>query len=491
MGKFFGKLIKALKAEEEETAEDIDKALAADVKRISEEKLKSLLADEVLGGGWGEKGDMVYILNLAPVYEMIGGRGGRLAATLMETCENLFKQNLGSLKGRCFDQGSRFYMRFAGASQSEGWNCAAIIVNAIGTRLLGDRFEEMEIPEVMVMARPDDLTASDGTLDPDKVTAFVEAGGHAPEGGSGGAFAEPKWEELLWGEGGEVDAEWWRQFDFTAQPGGEAGAQPGGATGAQPGGKGGATPDKAAPKKLPIEALFRPTWAPARDTLSHVICCPQLNTSRGAMVGEVAYPKADGHPLIAIIDGTLAVAAARALTAMDEGAPEIGVIVPIRFATLFGSEAGRVVKVLKGVPEAVRKRRMIIELTAIPEKAVQSQLGEAVRWARGFAASVIVRVDASAKNLEAVNKAGVTVVSFDLSAAENGGGPVAREGINAMAKQANAAKLACYLWGATRPEEVEAAARAGFSLVNGPAVAREKPAVGAPRPFSRADMPAA
>ena len=167
--KFFSKIMKALKDGEEETAEDIDRQLEAEVTRIKSTAVSTLSAEDVLGGGYGEAGDFVYIMDLAPMFDMIGGSTGRLAANLVDTCEVVFMRHLGPKGGRSFVQANRFIMRFAGAKDDEGWQRSATIINDIGNRILGERFESMEVPELMVMAKVADISYGDGKLDTDKL----------------------------------------------------------------------------------------------------------------------------------------------------------------------------------------------------------------------------------------------------------------------------------------------------------------------------------
>ena len=60
------RLSKALREEAPETTDDIDRDLESVVQAIKEAEVETVDANNVLGGGWGSAGDMVYIMDMAP-----------------------------------------------------------------------------------------------------------------------------------------------------------------------------------------------------------------------------------------------------------------------------------------------------------------------------------------------------------------------------------------------------------------------------------------
>ncbi len=459
--KIFGKLFKALREEEGDSAADIDAEVAAEVTRIKTQKMGTLDASDVLGGGYSEGADQVFIMDLAPIFKMIGGRDGRLAANLIETCEAVFKQHLGTKGGRCFFDGDRFFMRFAVSGEVESWNRAGTIINEIGSRILGDRFEAMEVGEILVMADVADITSADGSLDVEQLQSVVQAGGRIPMPSPGDVDA-PKWRKLVWeGEDGE---DWWAKAKAA----------------------GGKVAAKVARKPAPVEVLFRPTWTPTEELLAHFACRPLRRTKQGVLDGDTAFPASHEDQIGTLIEAKMAMAAAEVLTAAADEGPKVGIIMPFRFSTLFGSDAGKVIKFLKNAPEQERRRHLIIEFTGIPADVEASQVEGALKWAHGFAAGVAIRISLSGAEIDVVAKAGGRFVAFDLEGAE----PTAQaDQITRAARQAAAKGLACCLWGATQPQQIEAASIAGFVLVNGPAVAAETYDVEASRQISRRFLP--
>ncbi len=205
------RLSEALSDDDGPTDEEIVRDVESSVQAIKETKVETLDGNEVFGGGWGEAGDMVYIMNLGPIYGIIGGRTGRTAVSLQETCENVFSRLAGPRRGKASFEDDRFFMRFAATTPSEGFNLAAAVVNEVGTFMLSDRFKTMEMAGLMVAADAADITNEDGSLNMEKAKAVVESGGaplpiDAPGDGS------PSWMVQLWNSMAETDQKW-REID--------------------------------------------------------------------------------------------------------------------------------------------------------------------------------------------------------------------------------------------------------------------------------------
>ena len=191
--KLFGRLAGALRSheEEEETPQDIINEVSAQVKAALEEDVDTIGDESILTKGWGGKGEIVYIINLSPLYDKIGKRTGRIAEGLRDTCKTEFATHVDPKNGRSSFEREGFFMRFQRISNNEGLSLAATIVNKIGTKTFGDSFQNMDFPELLVTANADDVVDADGNLNMDKAKAVIESGGipmlmeepddHAPE----------------------------------------------------------------------------------------------------------------------------------------------------------------------------------------------------------------------------------------------------------------------------------------------------------------------
>lgn len=194
---FINKLSERFSEPPEKSPEEIDRELAAAVEAIKAEKVETLEGGKVLSGNDSQAGGKVYIMDLNPLYDLIGGSEGRSAENLRENCHEEFAER--SVKGR--DQATRegglFIMRFAGISAQEGFTLAATIVNTIGIDLLGSRFETLEVPNLLVATSAAVAFNSDGSPSLDAMRAAVKDGGF-PVSMDKPDDDAPHWVKLRW-----------------------------------------------------------------------------------------------------------------------------------------------------------------------------------------------------------------------------------------------------------------------------------------------------
>lgn len=152
-----------------------------------------------MGEGWGSEGDAINILDLCPIYDMIGGAGGRQGENLRETCDRVFDQRVTKGDGRATVQGDKFLMRFLGVSEPEGFAMAAVIVNEIGTHILGGRFVAMEAPALLTVGDAGQLIGPDGKLNRQQILLTVKEGGYAVDLAEPPANV-PEWMQMRWTE---------------------------------------------------------------------------------------------------------------------------------------------------------------------------------------------------------------------------------------------------------------------------------------------------
>jgi len=183
---------------QEETHDDILRELKAEVEAIKEMDFEAVNAEDVLSEGWGRTGDMVYIINLRPMYQLIGGKQGRLAESLRETCITEFKESVETKAGRSSFEQDSFFMRFHDRSTNEGLRLAVEIVNKIGNRTFGDRFRTMEVPNFLVTADAGDIVDGDGELDLVRARDVIDEGGIPVMGLEEPTDGSPAWLSLHW-----------------------------------------------------------------------------------------------------------------------------------------------------------------------------------------------------------------------------------------------------------------------------------------------------
>jgi len=178
--------------EEEETAEDIDRKLEADVAAIKKHKGMEVDGASILMDDWEGVSDQVYIMALLPIYKAIGSRTSPLARRLADVCDNMFGRHVSPAEGTNRVQGDLFMMSFNDTNKTNCFHKAAEIVNEIGVQMMGDGFKTIELPGLLVVTDKADLIGEGGAIDMSKAKAQVK------KGGSGGHIGEPGPDEPVW-----------------------------------------------------------------------------------------------------------------------------------------------------------------------------------------------------------------------------------------------------------------------------------------------------
>ena len=194
---FIKKLSERFSEPPEKSPEEIDRELAASVEAIKAEKVETLKGEKVLSSNDSQAGGKVYIMDLNPMYDLIGGSKGRSAENLRETCHEVFAERMVKGRDQATLEGELFVMRFAGISDQEGFKLAAAIVNTIGMDLLGSRFETLEVPNLLVVTSAAAAFNPDGSPNLDALRAAVEDGG-LPVSMSEPDDDSPHWVKLRW-----------------------------------------------------------------------------------------------------------------------------------------------------------------------------------------------------------------------------------------------------------------------------------------------------
>lgn len=189
---FFSKLFND--DDDEESVEDIDRRLAEELAAIEAEEVSSVDGDRMIMEDWENAGVCVYLMSLAPLYEVIGGRDSMLGKRLPDACEHIFERLVPSNEGRARLRGDFFVMTFAALSREAGFVKSAQVINGIGLQTIGERFKTIDAPDLLIAAEASDLAGENGEFDPKKAQEQMEKGGtgvalsKAPE--------EPQWLKL-------------------------------------------------------------------------------------------------------------------------------------------------------------------------------------------------------------------------------------------------------------------------------------------------------
>ena len=191
---FFNKLTNYVldKDDEEESAEDIDRRLEAELAEIESQEVETLDGETMLKDDWQDNDDVVYIMDLGPLYAIVGGRQSMLGKRLPDACENIFERLVSPTEGRGRRRADLFLMSFSHPSREAGFKRAAEVINEIGLQTIGERFNSIEIPDLFIAADPKALADGDGNLDLEKAKAEMESGG------IGCSLGEPGPDDPIW-----------------------------------------------------------------------------------------------------------------------------------------------------------------------------------------------------------------------------------------------------------------------------------------------------
>jgi len=192
----FSKISKSLFESDERIIQEIDREVEASVETIKSTAFETVDAHEVLDQSFDEAGDTFFIIDLAPIYRVIGDRNGRVAGSVEETCHRVFDRHAQSRGDRGNFEGDYFLMLFANADNEANFLRAALIVNEIGTLVLSERFKALNVSDPVTVLSVSDITNRDGTINTSRMKKKVIEGGRplamkAPDDNA------PHWVKLL------------------------------------------------------------------------------------------------------------------------------------------------------------------------------------------------------------------------------------------------------------------------------------------------------
>jgi hypothetical protein len=351
----FKTLFRRFFKEEDEgpSVSDIDAETEAAVNAIKTTATVDVEAEKVLQSGWGKPGEMVYIMNLSPIYTILGGREGRAGISLRESCGEVFKKYVKLGKGQSSFVGDNFFMKFYTLGDSEGYHRAAVITNEIGTSILGDRFETVDVPDLVIAAETQDVTNEDGSINLEKSAAAQESGG--------------------------------------------------------------ADVDKTPKDRLKaVQVAYYPTWTPAYEMVETYACYARRQTSNELVYGDAVYPESASDPLSILIDGKKAKLAVRDMETLAHFNWKVNLFLPLRFATLRSRQAAGIAKIIGEISPAWRNKHLIIEIVNIPEKATGEHLKPLVEWAKTHGHGAAIRASFATPKLDRISASGAICACFDF-----------------------------------------------------------------------------
>jgi GGDEF domain-containing protein len=236
-----------------------------------------------------------------------------------------------------------------------------------------------------------------------------------------------------------------------------------------------------------IGIIFRPSLFMARKLIAIYDCRAQrLDTLDRLYTGAFAYWRAD-PPMVFEIDRSALQLALRQVRVVAEMQPAPLIQVTLHAASLLAISGGQLVDLCRTLDPAFR-RQLVIEIAgATIGTSVTPRLQDAVQLVQPFCRGVIARVRPGFTDIERLARYGFTSVGIDLDDPEVDIAPaLLKIDVLPLARLASVAKLQSYLYGIKTPDVARAARAAGFSYLNGLAIAGEVMAPGKLEAFAGA-----
>lgn len=478
----------------------------------------------------------LHIISLVEFHEAVGTKWARVADKVMMIAEGVINMHLGT--GNMFGrQGSDFFvLLFRTCDNAEARRRSITIAQELGTRLVGDQFLGEERPLALAAEiSMDDGLNPDGSLNLTAVQGAVSeirsilvaqtaknngtpswmrpgtgdqpkpeprrawtpcapeekaaANGAPPIAitGETGPKAPPKdpgWKPLDMERKAAVQDATWVILDM----GGSAKPLPPGLE----------ETEEPATEPLPADArlalLWRPTWVAAGEAIGAYQARIQRvdNESKPALEGTQAYPRGD-ETGANTLDRFCIAGAIRDFRASEAAGNQSAIVLPIHWSTLTAENRMEFLAPFADLTQQSRGARVVIDLFGVPKDVKPTTLGAAIENARQLCREVALRTRLSAPRVALALDCGASMVGIDLSELaqpERTDDIQLLDALRAFAEHAGKARLGTYVWGVRRRKVVTGAVRAGFAMVNGPALMKDipKPAKVLPAPKARFTM---
>ena len=192
-----GNILGKFREPDDTSAEDIDKELKQSVEAIKAQKLDSVEGEKIVHSHDNKDFGLAYILDLQPIYALIGGSEGRMAECLRRDCSETFNEHTLSDQDNASIDGQFFAIRFHGTNEAEKFAQAAKIINIVGVKVLGSQFQELDISHCLIATKADKVFPKNGRMNVEHMKSAMKAGGSLLRMQKPAADA-PAWLNLRW-----------------------------------------------------------------------------------------------------------------------------------------------------------------------------------------------------------------------------------------------------------------------------------------------------
>jgi hypothetical protein len=474
-----------------------------------------LAIDQMLREDAGRFGIRPHVVSLVEYREAVGERWRKIADKVMLIAEGVINLHLG--QGNIFSrQGTDFFMLvFRNLPQEEARRRALIIAQELGTRLVGDQFQGVDIPLALAAEIPmDDAFLADGTLNLAAVHAAIsQMRSIVASTVQGAVIHQALPQKAVVAEkppiatipsdlvGVPPDDPRWQEFKLkqrraAADPVWEVLETKSKAPPVPP-----PLPGNSGYGSLPISGqtrmalLWRPSWVASDETIgAYKAQIQRVDVEdRAPLEGAHAYSGDDFS--IHALDRFAISAGIREFQASERAGNASTIVLPIHWRTMTADNRLEFVAPFADVAKPVRDARVVIDLFGVPETVETGQLTEVIAAGRLLCREVMVRTRLGHSRAEMAARCGASAVGIDLAELPPNQHTDDEHLLAWLGEYLTAAQrtgIGAYVWSVRRRKALIGAVQAGFSMVNGPALMKDlpRPAKVLPAPKARFVLPA-
>ncbi|OAN48992.1 hypothetical protein [Magnetospirillum moscoviense] len=467
--------------------------------------------DQMVGEDQGRFGIRPHVVSLVEYREAVGERWKKIADKVMLIAEGVINLHLGA--GNIFSrQGTDFFILvFRNLPAEEARRRALIIAQELGTRLVGDQFQGIDIPLALAAELPmADAFLADGSLNMKAVAAavsevrsIVASSAQAvrkpatpppaqarppiatiPADLVGVPPDDPRWREFSIKHRKAADPQWQVLDSLPKAP--PVPPPPPGHSGYT------ALPITGTSK---MNLVWRPTWVADGETIGAYKAQVLRTDAEGQTPMEGAHAYSIDDFTIQSLDRFLIAGAMRDAAASERAGNGSSVVLPIHWRSLAGDNRMELVAPFADLLKPVRDSRVVIDLFGVPDDIDPGRLAEVIAANRLLCREVWVRTRLGYSRAEKAAKAGATGIGIDLAelpANQKTDDSTLLAWLDEYLGAANRAGLGAYVWSVRRRHALIGAVQAGFAMVNGPALMKDipRPAKVLPAPKARFALPA-
>jgi hypothetical protein len=200
----------------------------------------------------------------------------------------------------------------------------------------------------------------------------------------------------------------------------------------------------------------------------------RLDNLNRLLIGPQAFPRNDAGVIFEIDRASLTRAFDHLRDVVREGRTPGLLQVTLHLQTLIAHTAGKIIDLLRFLPTDLR-RAVIVTLNAQPANAPRAKLFDLMAEVQPFCRSVTLQVPPDFHEIERAARLKVSAVGLDLDEPDM---PeitptFLTQEVFPLARKAREANIQSFLYGIRRKEIAKAARDAGFTYLNGQAIAPE------------------